>query len=297
MSHFSPGRSSIAAALVAALGLSLVATPASAETIKLEKTVNFLGFSENQRQAAWSMHIQRFGRSGSRTYIDRYALIRVVRSVDNSPFSTYRVGEIKRTTLRGRKIPTKPAELDKQHPMWFQASPKKHWDVMVRGFQFSAARLTASTAVAAVPDPDVDLITKPRNSGVVEFRSKSNHLGYTLSMTNGDKATLGRFRHDVSVRQRPKALLEVYISVAGDYAAILNRFETIGAKESEPGAITYGKIAPITATGAAGGEFIWVRMSWGWKKMTPYQERIYRESRAQRLKFAQTMLGLANGVY
>lgn len=296
----SPARILLASSVAVGL-LLLSAAPAAADTdtdtTKTEKTVHFLGFSADQSKAAWSIHVQRYGRDGPRRAIDRFTVVQVVRSIDNSLYASFKYGEIQRQDMGGRRIPAAPEELATVNPLWFEASPPSHWEVMQRGFQFGAARLTAATAVAVLADPDVALSVVPRRSGVVELRSDGNILGYTLAMASDSKATLGRYRHAVEVDQEPKGVLEIYISAKGDYVAVLNRFETIGARVTQPPAVTYGKIVPITSSGVTGGKTIHVRMPWGWKEMTPHEERVWRESRAQHLRFARMMNNFADGIY
>ncbi len=276
----------------------LPAAVEAAPTAKLEKSVFFAGFSTNQKRAAWHIKIERYGPSGPGQYVDHYAVIRVVEAKSNTTLGSYRIGKIVRLDTRGRPIRIKLAKIIGANPLWAEAGRESDWTALENEYQFQAARLSAATTVAIRPDPDVELSARASEEGTVRSTAGGNLLGYILAMATGRRTVLGRYRHEAKVGQRVSSKLEVLTSLNGDYVAVVNRFDIKGADPDQPATLTYGKIVALTESGERGGEgTIWVRTMWGWKEMTPEQERVWRESHTQRVGFAEMMHRMADGSY
>ena len=285
---------------IAGVVMTLLAAPATAVAAgdngnKTEKQVTFVGFSVDETKAAWHIQINRSNGDGTR---DQYAIYRLVGVDSGTILGSYRFGTIRRLDARGKPIRIKAAKLGAANPMWTQAARERDWKALDKQYKFDAARLTASTTVSIRPDPDTELSFGVGEEGIMNVTAAGNILGYVLTLISGKGVILGRYRHVARVGQRVSSKIEVLSSVKTNFVAVVNRFEIAGTDPSEPSTLTYGKIVPATELGHTPKEnHVYVRTMWGWAKMTPQQERMWRQSHQNRVDFAQRLHSLGAGQY
>lgn len=84
-----------------------------------DKTVEFVGFSRDETVAAWRLEVRR-PRDDGRS-IDTFTLIRLVKSIDNTPLVDFRASSVRRTNDKGRVLHVNSATLEADNPDWARA--------------------------------------------------------------------------------------------------------------------------------------------------------------------------------
>ena len=86
--------------------------------------IDFLGFSANERLAAWRAHIKQ-PQVGKR--YARYRLIRIADAETQKGIGEFRDGGMKRFSRNGRRIRTSQMELEASNMRWYEASEQRLW--------------------------------------------------------------------------------------------------------------------------------------------------------------------------
>ncbi len=239
--------------LLRALPLCLLLLPAAAPaaTPASPRSVEFIGFSRNEKVSAWRIHQRRRQADGG---WDTYSLVRLISIESNALLATFQAPPLRHLDRRGRPSPVPMATLLRRNPAYARATSAQAWRKTKRIGRFAAiAQEFKDTVVRLAVDMDSKLDAE---AGTKELRIVSKAgapLGYTpiCRLFEGEMISLGHYRLDrTPLRTQPlRAHLRVYYSHTGRLIAALNAFETPNGDVSDALVVTTHPDDPIGATG------------------------------------------------
>jgi hypothetical protein len=219
------------------------------------RSVEFVGFADNESATAWRLRYRQHFPDGS---TDTYALIRLVGTADQQLLASFVEAPMGHRPAAGHP-PLGAAALRRRHPDYAAAASRQAWDKVRRKGRFAfIAHDFKDVVVRIAADVDSQVQVEGDDHKVLHVRAKRpGPLGFTpiCRLFEGEMVTLGHFRQEptpfAGLGQPLQAELRVYYSHTGRLVAGLNTFlGAHGERSSTDGVVLVTPLEdPLGATG------------------------------------------------
>jgi hypothetical protein len=164
-----------------------------------------------------------------------------------------------RTDPDGQRLAVPAAYLALANPAWRDAAPEADWKALRREAGFAAQPISAENAVLGVDaDADATLRVSAHGDAFYVEGDAGRPLGYVLTLSEGGRLPLGRFRQAGAPGRTVDAKIRVVRSPSGRHVAVLNRFEVRG--EGHTRSLSFGKVVRLDQV--RGAQMV-ARARWG----------------------------------
>lgn len=194
---------------------------AASSPIRLE-TRRFLGFSSNERLAAWRLEVTSQQPHGA---VDTYALAHLVDTYSGDVAAVFRATPIRRRGAAGER-----AQLLRDHPEYARAKPMAQWRRLKKRVRFRFGRLRMDDSTVRLAETrayPMQMTAEKFHIAVQGAAGQGLAFQPIARLYDGSLVPLGEFRARGRAGQRLEARVRVYFSPTGYHLAVLTRIRAL----------------------------------------------------------------------
>lgn len=197
------------------------------------ESLEFLGFSANERASAWRATFRRPAPHGGAYH---FRLIKLTDNETQQSLAVFRDSALAMRSSSGRPLPLKDTDGLADNPEFAGALPSTLWQRLQKRARLSSvAQEFKDTVIRIAADEGIALSAQAKDKvlNICAKGSDNASLGYTAvaRLFEGEMRPIGHFRFDASATQKaPKGHLRGYFSHTGRLIVLVNYFEVNGHK-------------------------------------------------------------------